>query len=145
MKEPTLWKSMGLNQPTGVSTDTQHRVQPYYCNHQQLHHQQPEVLERQQKVEMPCHRGSYLYTWNRLKVSNASALQPAMTSCRNTSTVFDLASDGICPLCRSANMDDDHLRNCSEFIDVTLLPDDITARYWEARRRMAEQSQTGVG
>ncbi|GIY21379.1 reverse transcriptase [Caerostris darwini] len=52
------------------------------------------------------------------------------------------ASDGIWPLCRIANMDGDPLRNCIKFIDV---PDDITERYWEARRRMAEQPQTGVG
>ncbi|GIY70016.1 hypothetical protein CDAR_536691 [Caerostris darwini] len=33
-----------------------------------------------------------------------------------------LASDGIYPLCRIANMDGDHLPNCTELIDV---PDDI--------------------
>ncbi|GIX71287.1 hypothetical protein CDAR_568811 [Caerostris darwini] len=53
-----------------------------------------------------------------------------------------LASDGFCPLCQIANMDGDHLRNCTEFIHV---PHDIIARYWEAWLRMTEQLQSSVG
>ncbi|GIY58908.1 hypothetical protein CDAR_614621 [Caerostris darwini] len=53
-----------------------------------------------------------------------------------------LTSNGTCSLCRIANMDGDNLWACTEFIDVS---DNITARYWESRRCMAEQPQTGVG
>ncbi|GIY11430.1 hypothetical protein CDAR_536061 [Caerostris darwini] len=48
---------------------------------------------------------------------------------------IDSSSDGFCPLCRITNMGGDHLRNCTEFIDVA---GDITAGDQEARCRMAE-------
>ncbi|GIY17044.1 hypothetical protein CDAR_77001 [Caerostris darwini] len=55
---------------------------------------------------------------------------------------FDFGGDLL--LCWITNMESPiyHTRNCTELIYV---PDDITARYWEARRRMADQSQIGLG
>ena len=53
-----------------------------------------------------------------------------------------LAADEVCPLCRTSKMDGDHLLNCPK---LDHLPLDVVRRYWEARRRMAEQPRTGVG
>ncbi|GIY33470.1 reverse transcriptase [Caerostris darwini] len=53
-----------------------------------------------------------------------------------------LASDGICPLFWIAKMDSEHMWNCTELTNV---PDDITACYWETLSHMAERPQMGIG
>jgi hypothetical protein len=53
-----------------------------------------------------------------------------------------IADSKICPLCSTARMDGDHLHNCQA---LSYPMEDITNRYWEARRRMVEEPRTGVG
>ncbi|GIY66933.1 hypothetical protein CDAR_260131 [Caerostris darwini] len=60
MREPMSRRTAECIQPGGVSTDTQDLVQPYHYSHRQ-HQKKLQGHERQQKVEIPCHRGAYSY------------------------------------------------------------------------------------
>ncbi|GIY60591.1 hypothetical protein CDAR_440621 [Caerostris darwini] len=62
-------------------------------------------IERQQKVEMPCHRRLYSYAHERAE----TVARFCLTTSHNYQQAYlhhiGLPSDEICPLCRIANMD----------------------------------------